>query len=222
MEVPSGALSAVKEGAVWLIAAAAVFLGVLYWSDINSLMAPSGMRMSTEESAPMHAKVVLPAPAESSSDGPSEAPAGEGTSEAAPPEAAPAEPSSEPAALDRSVRIEAQSNGHFVTEAMINDKAVEVVVDTGATGVALTYEDAEAMGISLSDADFTGVSQTANGESRIARVKLDEIRIGDVSVRDVDAFVAEPGKLFGTLLGMTFLKRLGHVDMRGNELILSQ
>ena len=217
MEAETGAMSAVKEGAAWFFAAACVFLGIVYWSEISALVTPKGMRPSAEASA-RPSPPAMPASATNSDEAPSEVPADEGGSEAAV-----AEPSSSAdAGSDRSVHIQAQSNGHFVTEASINDHPVEVVVDTGATGVALTYEDAEAMGISLSDADFTGISQTANGESRIARVKLDEIRIGDVSVRDVDAFVAEPGKLFGTLLGMTFLSRLGHIEMSGNELVLSQ
>ncbi len=135
----------------------------------------------------------------------------------------PAEPSADASSgFDRVARIEAAANGHFVTEATINGTAVEVVVDTGATGVALSYEDAEAIGISLTDADYTRESETANGRTRIAPIKLDEIRIGDVVVENVDAFVAEPGKLFGTLLGMTFLNRISRVDMRGRELVLEQ
>ncbi len=97
-----------------------------------------------------------------------------------------------------------------------------MLVDTGATGVALTYEDAEEIGLRLSDSDFTHVSRTANGNARIAPVTLSSIRIGDIEVKDVKAFVAEPGKLFATLLGMSFLSRLERVDIRGNKLVLQQ
>ena len=124
--------------------------------------------------------------------------------------------------FDRIVFLQAGEDGHFEAEAYIDGKAINVLVDTGATGVALTYEDAEEIGISLSDADFTHVSRTANGNARIAPVTLSSIRIGDIEVKDVKAFVAEPGKLFATLLGMTFLSRLERVDIRGSKLVLQQ
>ncbi|MFO1172889.1 MAG: TIGR02281 family clan AA aspartic protease [Hyphomicrobiaceae bacterium] len=124
--------------------------------------------------------------------------------------------------FERIVFLKASDNGHFEAEAYIEGQAVNVLVDTGATGVALTYEDAEAIGIHLSDSDFTHVSRTANGTARIAPVTLSSIRIGDIEVKDVQAFVAEPGKLFATLLGMTFLSRLERVDIRGSELVLQQ
>jgi aspartyl protease family protein len=124
--------------------------------------------------------------------------------------------------FERIVFLKASDNGHFEAEAYIDGKPVNVLVDTGATGVALTYEDAEAIGISLTDSDFTHVSRTANGTARIAPVTLSAIRIGDIEINDVEAFVAEPGKLFATLLGMTFLSRLERVDIRGSELVLQQ
>jgi aspartyl protease family protein len=124
--------------------------------------------------------------------------------------------------FDRIAFLQAGENGHFEAEAYIDGKAINVLVDTGATGVALTYEDAEEIGISLNDSDFTHVSRTANGNSRIAPVTIGSIRIGEIEVKDVQAFVAEPGKLFATLLGMSFLSRLERVDIRGNKLVLQQ
>lgn len=131
-------------------------------------------------------------------------------------------PGEDGSGFERIVFLKASDNGHFQADAYIEGKPVNVLVDTGATGVALTYEDAEAIGIHLSDADFTHVSRTANGSARIAPVTLSSIRIGDIEVKDVQAFVAEPGKLFATLLGMTFLSRLERVDIRGSELVLQQ
>ena len=120
------------------------------------------------------------------------------------------------------VHLRAADNGHFFSEADINGRTVNVVVDTGATGVSLTYDDARDIGLRLTDADFTMESQTANGTAKIAPIMLDKVQIGDIEVRDVEAFVAEPGKLFQTLLGMSFLKRLSHIDIRGHELVLAQ
>jgi aspartyl protease family protein len=125
-------------------------------------------------------------------------------------------------AFSRTVTLKAAENGHFFSTIIVNGREVEVIVDTGATAVALSYEDAEALGISVTDSDFTHVSQTANGESRVAPITIDEINLGDITVRNVDGFVTEPGKLFQTLLGMTFLSRLSRVDIRGTELVLEQ
>jgi aspartyl protease family protein len=61
---------------------------------------------------------------------------------------------------------------------------------------------------------------TANGVARVAPVTLDRITIGDITVRDVPAAVAEPGRLRTSLLGMTFLNKLSRFDMRSGVLVL--
>ena len=123
--------------------------------------------------------------------------------------------------FDRVVELRAGRNGHFIATAYINERAVDVLVDTGATMVALTYEDARAAGLLLSSADFTQRVNTANGVARVAPVVLETVRIGDITVRNVSAAVAEPGKLHVTLLGMTFLGKL-RVDMGGGRLVLRE
>jgi aspartyl protease family protein len=95
-----------------------------------------------------------------------------------------------------------------------------VLVDTGATVVALTYEDAQRAGINVSNSDFTGLSQTANGVARVAPVMIDQITIGNVTVRDVRAVVAERGRMTVTLLGMSFLGKLIRSEMRDGTLVL--
>ena len=82
------------------------------------------------------------------------------------------------------------------------------MVDTGASLVALTYEDASRAGIYVRDRDFTQLVRTANGIARVAPVTLDRVSIGDITVRNVPASVSERGMLGTTLLGMSFLKRL--------------
>jgi aspartyl protease family protein len=118
------------------------------------------------------------------------------------------------------VEIEAGRNGHFNTEAEVNGRHIEVMVDTGATLVALTYEDAERAGLYLNQGDFNRAVSTANGVARYAPVKIDRISIGDITVRDVPAAVAEPGRLKTSLLGMSFLSRLSRFDMRSGLLVL--
>lgn len=118
------------------------------------------------------------------------------------------------------VELSARRNGHFVTEADINGHTTEVMVDTGASFVALPYKDAEEVGIYLDDSDFAYRVSTANGVARVAKVKLDEVNIGGISVRDVDAVVSEPGRLGVTLLGMSFLGRLEAVELKSGKLVL--
>jgi aspartyl protease family protein len=120
------------------------------------------------------------------------------------------------------VEIKAGRNGHFSTEAEINGREVEVMVDTGATMVALSYEDAERAGLYLRDSDFTQSVSTANGVARIAPVTLDRVSIGDITVRNVPAAVAERGRMRTSLLGMSFLSRLSRFDMRSDLLVLQE
>ncbi len=120
------------------------------------------------------------------------------------------------------VEIAAESSGHFNTEADVNGRPIEVMIDTGATMVALSYEDAERAGIYLSNADFTRAVSTANGVARVAPVTLDRVSVGDITVRNVPAAVAEPGRLKTSLLGMSFLSRLSRFDMRSGLLTLHE
>lgn len=120
------------------------------------------------------------------------------------------------------VEINAESNGHFNAEAEINGRAIEVMIDTGATMVALSYEDAERAGIRLNDNDFTRAVSTANGVARVAPVTLDRVAVGNILVRDVPAAVAEPGRLKTSLLGMSFLSRLSRFDMRSGRLVMQE
>lgn len=120
----------------------------------------------------------------------------------------------------QTVEIAASENGHFHAEAEINGQTLQVLVDTGATMVALTYEDAESAGIYLKPSDFSYGVNTANGVARVASVMIDRISIGDITVRNVRGTVSERGRLSTSLLGMSFLSRLERVDMRAGVLVL--
>lgn len=120
------------------------------------------------------------------------------------------------------VTLRATDHGHFETSAEINGRDVDVMVDTGATLVALTYEDAERAGIYLKPSDFTRGVATANGTAKFAPVTLDSISIGSITVRNINGGVMERGKLNRTLLGMSFLGKLSRVEMRRNALVLHE
>jgi aspartyl protease family protein len=120
------------------------------------------------------------------------------------------------------VRVRADPQGHFVVDAAINGRPITLMADTGATVVVLSFEDAEKLGLSPRNLDFTGLAKTANGVSRIAPVTLDRVRVDGITLYDIQAAVAEPGALSGNLLGMSFLGKLSRFEMKGDELVLAQ
>ena len=95
--------------------------------------------------------------------------------------------------------------GHFMTAGQINGKAVQFMVDTGATSVAMGAQDAERTGINFRTGQPVMMS-TANGNVQGYRIKLDSVRVGDVEVFGVDAVVT-PQPMPYMLLGNSFLTR---------------
>ncbi len=120
------------------------------------------------------------------------------------------------------VELRAGRNGHFRARARINGQPIDVMVDTGATSVALSFRDAERAGIFLKSSDFTNRVYTANGIARVAPVTLSQVEIGSVIVHNVRGVVTEPGRMRGTLLGMSFLSRLESTEIKKDRLILRQ
>ena len=131
------------------------------------------------------------------------------------------EPAPKKREIRRQVALAADSRGHFVTTARINGQKVVVLVDTGATDVAISAETAQRLGIYLTKSDFTGRVRTANGVVAAAPVKLREDTLGNVTVRNVEAAVS-PGDLGVNLLGMSFLGRLSKFEVNDGELVLTQ
>lgn len=116
--------------------------------------------------------------------------------------------------------LKANPNGHYVAEAEINGATILVMVDTGATGVALSYEDAEKAGLRPRGLDFDVPVNTANGMVKAARVTLRRVEVDNVRVRDVDGLVLPEGAMQGSLLGMSFLGRLSSFKIENGVLYL--
>lgn len=110
--------------------------------------------------------------------------------------------------------------GHFETTADINAVPVSVLIDTGASSVALSYRDAMRIGIDPAGLAFTRTIMTANGRAMAAPVRLKQIALGPILREDVEAAVIEDGKLDQSLLGMSFLSTLGSLQMQSDELRL--
>jgi aspartyl protease family protein len=200
MGMSSGPQRAIAEAISWASAGALILVGILYQNEIRGGL---GLRFEPNQQAGQHAA----APARSS------------TEQA---DSAKSEPETTERKLGRDiVRLRADARGHFNTQAYINGSAIEVLVDTGATTVALTWDDARAAGIRVSENDFTAQSRTANGIATFAPVMIGRLSIGDIELTRVQGHVARPGQLSTTLLGMSFLGKIS-VEMKDRELVLTQ
>ncbi len=118
-----------------------------------------------------------------------------------------------------SVTLSADTRGHFVVDGQINGGAVRFIVDTGATVVAMSSADAQRLRINYRNGEV-GYMNTANGMAPAWRVKLDTVRVGDITVNGVDAVVME-NQSMPVLLGMSFLNRT-NMRREGQVMILTK
>ena len=111
------------------------------------------------------------------------------------------------------------STGHFFTDATVNDHgSVQFIVDTGASIVALSTEDAATLGVKFDTSQFEVIGEGASGAVRGQQVYLDSVDVGGIKVEHVKAVVLEGSNL--SLLGQSFLTHVDHVDMSGDYLSL--
>ena len=118
------------------------------------------------------------------------------------------------------MELPADRNGQFVSPTEIDGRRIDMLVDTGATFVSLSHQDAETLGIRPFPNDYKVPVATASGELRAARVTLRTVAIGSISARDVPALVLPKGAGSTSLLGMSFLQRLGGFEISGGKLLL--
>jgi aspartyl protease family protein len=124
--------------------------------------------------------------------------------------------------LGRKVRVTADPFGHFNADFRLNGHSVEAMVDTGATLVALNTSTARRVGIRILPGDLKYTVKTANGETRAAGVIIQKLQIGRIVVENVEAVVLDDSALDGTLIGVSFLKRLAKYQVENNALLLVQ
>ena len=112
-------------------------------------------------------------------------------------------------------------DGHFWAWAEVNGQPIRFLVDTGATTVALTPQDAEALGFRPADLNYGQAITTASGSSRAARVTLASVSVGGARIEEVEAVVVEKG-LDVSLLGMSYLGRLSRFEGDRERMVLSR
>ena len=110
-------------------------------------------------------------------------------------------------------------DGQFWTDARVNNGYVKFLVDTGASSVALTLEDAKKAGIRTRDLTYNVPISTAGGQNMAAFVQLKSLSVGAITIRNVRALVVPEG-LHVSLLGMTYLGQLQKVEATPNALLL--
>lgn len=118
--------------------------------------------------------------------------------------------------------IDPDSGGQYETEVEIDGQRLPVMIDTGATFLTLSHEDAERLGIRLMPSDFATRTSTANGTAMVGKVQLSRVTLGSITVRDVTALVCGRGQLAQSLLGMSFLSRLSSLSVDHGRLALAQ
>lgn len=110
--------------------------------------------------------------------------------------------------------------GSFLLNGEANGASIRLVFDTGASAVVLTQADARAAGVNVDGLPYSVEVQTANGTGRAAIVRLDSLSVGGIERRDVRAYVAQPGALDTSLLGMTYLETLNSYSVSQDQLEL--
>jgi len=121
----------------------------------------------------------------------------------------------------RSVTLSRGNGGHFWTDARVDGRRLEFMVDTGASQISLRASAAAQLGIHPTPRDYSVQIATANGLTRAALVQLRMVEIGNIVVRDVPALVLADGSLGVNLLGMSFMSRVRFTHDRG-KLVLEQ
>ncbi len=116
------------------------------------------------------------------------------------------------------ITLERASNGHFYAEAQVNGTPIRFMIDTGASGVALSADDARRVGLPFFPNEFSAIGQGASGEVRGKFVTLDRVTLGGKSVDNVSGAILEGSDM--SLLGQSFLGRMGMIEITGDRMVI--
>jgi aspartyl protease family protein len=128
----------------------------------------------------------------------------------------------QPTSSGRSLILDSDRQGHFKTQARIDGRYIDFLVDTGASLVVLRESDAERAGIRPMPRDYTAIVSTANGKIKAAPAKLERVELGGITVYDVPALVLPDEALGQNLLGVSFLSRLKRYEYAKGRMVLEQ
>ncbi|WP_182086084.1 TIGR02281 family clan AA aspartic protease [Aureimonas sp. ME7] len=135
---------------------------------------------------------------------------------------APVVEASMPPSSGRMLRLQAGPDGHFRAQARIEGVAEDVLIDTGATYVALGAMTARRLGLRVGPGDFVHQARTAQGTVPAALARARRISLGSIELRDVEVMVIDGKGPEVTLLGMSFLNRLARFSVENERMTLAQ
>lgn len=121
---------------------------------------------------------------------------------------------------DGQIEIPLARDGHFHATLSINGVAVSFVIDTGASMIVLSAQDAQRIGLDPDALAYIGEARTANGVVRTAPVRLDKVALGPFELHDVRAVVNQ-GQMDGSLLGMSWITQFARVEITRDRLTLT-
>lgn len=124
--------------------------------------------------------------------------------------------------LGRKVVVQSDGRGHYAATFRLNGRSIDGLIDTGATLVAINTSTARRVGISVNPSDFKYQVATANGSIKAAKVNVDNLQIGKISLDNVQAVVLDDHALTTNLIGMSFLNRLDKFQAQDGALLLVQ
>ena len=119
---------------------------------------------------------------------------------------------------DGALELQRDPDGHFYADVRINGTYVHMLVDTGATMIALSRDDARSADIATSIGMNDVVGEGAEGAVHGEFVRLDKVELGPLSAQGLDAIILNSGGQ--SLLGQSFLKKFSSVEIQGDRMIL--
>lgn len=129
-----------------------------------------------------------------------------------------AQPEAPRSASSTEIEFRAARDGHFYVDTDVNFRRVPMMVDTGATVVALRQSDAVAAGIRVHHSDFSVPVSTANGVAHAAEIIIGSLMVQEIEIRDVRALILSDDQLHISLLGGSFLHRLRRFEVEDGTL----
>ena len=122
---------------------------------------------------------------------------------------------------DGAIIIPKEIDGHFHLTLTINDRPIDFLVDTGASDIVLTREDAARVGFDPNRLDYWGMANTANGTVRLATIRLETVRLGEFIDKNIRASVNK-APMEKSLLGMRYLSKFSAIEISNDQMILKR
>lgn len=117
------------------------------------------------------------------------------------------------------VEVPRAPDGHYYLDLDVDGTTVRFVIDTGASDVVLSKADAARIGLDVENLFYGDIANTANGEVHTARVRLKNVRLGEIVDLSIGASV-NAGDMVTSLLGMTYLQRYSKIELGGGKMVL--